>query len=272
MMESLNINQLSETYLIPWGVKILYAVMILILGFIVKNIVIKLLSKVLKSKKVDDILVDFIKSIVKTLIIAFAVIAAIDQLGIETTSVVAILGAATLAISLALQSSLQNFASGVMLIFFRPFKSGDFVAAGGVTGVVESVSVFNTTMRTPDNKEVIVPNGSIYGGVITNYSARPTRRVDLVFGIGYGDDIKKAKKLLEKIVNEHPKILKDPVPLVVVSELAESSVNFNVRPWVKSEDYWSVYFELTETVKLKFDENGISIPFPQMDVHLDKTN
>lgn len=269
-MESLDINQLSETYLIPWGIKILYAVMILALGFLVKNMVLKLLTKVLKSKEVDEILIAFVSSIIKALIIAFAVIAAIDQLGIETTSVVAILGAATLAISLALQSSLQNFASGVMLIIFRPFRSGDFIQAGGVTGVVEGISVFNTTMRTPDNKEVIVPNGSIYSGVITNYSARPTRRIDLVFGIGYNDDLRKAKNILEGIINNHPKILKDPAPLVAVAELADSSVNFNVRPWVKSEDYWDLYYELTETVKLKFDEEGISIPFPQMDVHLDK--
>lgn len=270
MLESLDLNQISETYLIPWGMRVFYALLILVFGIIIKNIVVGILRKVLLKANVDEILINFCCSITKAAILIFAIIAAIDQLGVETTSLVAILGAAGLAIGFALQGSLQNFASGVLLIIFRPFKAGDFVEAGGVTGVVERISVFNTVMKTPDNKEVIVPNGTIYGGVITNYSSKPTRRVDLVFGISYGDDIKKAKTILENIVKEHPKVLKEPAPQVVVGELGESSVNFKVRPWVNSADYWGVYFDITEKVKITFDEQGISIPFPQMDIHLNK--
>ena len=184
---------------------------------------------------------------------------------------IALIGAAGLAIGLALQGSLQNLASGVMLIVFRPFKDGDFVEAGGTMGVVEEIGIFTTKMRTGDNKEVIVPNGQIFGGIITNYSKRETRRVDMVFGIGYGDDIRKAKDIISGIIAADERILKDPETLIAVGELADSSVNFNVRPWVKSGDYWGVYFDLNEKIKLAFDENGISIPFPQMDVYLQKT-
>ena len=198
------------------------------------------------------------------------IIASLNQLGVDTTSLIALIGAAGLAVGLALQGTLQNFAAGVMLIIFRPFKTGDFVEAGGCAGIVENVSIFNTVMRTGDNKEVTIPNGAIYGGTITNYSAKPTRRVDLVFGIGYDDDIKKAKAILEQLMNDDERILSDPAPLVAVGELADSSVNFNVRPWVNSADYWGVYFDLTENVKLAFDAAGISIPYPQMDVHSQK--
>jgi small conductance mechanosensitive channel len=190
---------------------------------------------------------------------------------VNTTSLIALIGAAGLAIGLALQGSLQNLASGVMLIVFRPFKDGDFVEAGGTMGVVEEIGIFTTKMRTGDNKEVIVPNGQIFGGIITNYSKRDTRRVDMVFGIGYGDDIRKAKDIIAGIIAADERILKEPEPLIAVGELADSSVNFNVRPWVKSGDYWSVYFDLNEKIKLAFDDNGISIPFPQMDVHIEKS-
>jgi small conductance mechanosensitive channel len=243
------------------------AIAIFIVGKIVVNILISILVKLLGKSKMDEILVNFVASIVKTILILFVVIAALDQLGVDTTSLIALLGAAGLAVGLALQNSLQNFAAGVMLIVFRPFKAGDFVEAGGVAGVVETISIFSSTMRTPDNKEVIVPNGSIYGGTITNYSARDTRRVDMVFGIGYDDDIKKAKELLAKIVSEDERVLPDPAPVVALSELADSSVNFVVRPWVKTSDYWAVYWDITEKVKLEFDANGVSIPYPQMDIH-----
>jgi small conductance mechanosensitive channel len=203
-------------------------------------------------------------------LLLFVVIAALSQLGIDTTSLVALLGAAGLAIGLSLQSSLANFAAGVMLIVFRPFTKGDFVEVAGTSGSVDNISIFTTTLTTPDNKEVIVPNGSVIGNNIVNYSARPTRRVDMVFGIGYGDDIKKAKELLEQIVAADTRVLAEPAPVVALGELADSSVNFLVRPWVNAEDYWSVLWDTTETVKLKFDEAGISIPYPQMDVHLDK--
>mgnify|MGYP003571999933 FL=1 len=235
-----------------------------------EKILSKLLRKGLGKADMDPILVNFVASIVSSLLLLFIIIASLNQLGVDTTSLIAIFGAAGLAIGLALQGSLQNFASGVMLIIFRPFKTGDFVEAGGTSGVVESISIFTTIMRTGDNREVIVPNGAIYSGTITNYSARETRRVDMVFGIGYGDDIKKAKQILQQVLDQDERVLKDPAALVAVGELADSSVNFNVRPWVKSADYWSVKFDLTEKVKLAFDENKISIPFPQMDVHMDK--
>ncbi|MCD6533444.1 MAG: mechanosensitive ion channel, partial [Deltaproteobacteria bacterium] len=200
----------------------------------------------------------------------FVIVAALDQLNVNTTSLIALMGAAGLAVGLALQNSLQNFAAGVMLIIFRPFKAGDFVEAGGTMGVIENISIFSTMLKTPDNREVIIPNGSIYGGNITNFSSLPTRRVDLMFGIGYDDDIRKAKDILTEISIADERVLKNPAPQIVVGELGDSSVNFHVRPWVKSSDYWDVYFDLTEKVKLAFDDAGISIPYPQMDVHLDK--
>ena len=179
-----------------------------------------------------------------------------------------IIAAAGLAVGFALQGTLGNFAAGVMLIVFRPFKIGDFIEAGGVTGTVEEIQIFCTIIKTGDNKKVIVPNSDIGGGTITNYSAKPTRRVDMVFGIGYEDDIKKAKQVLERILKADERILKDPAPVIAVSELADSSVNFVVRPWVKSSDYWGVFWDTHETVKVEFDKEGISIPFPQQDVHM----
>ena len=218
----------------------------------------------------DEILIRFVASIVRWVFLLFVIIAALSQLGIDTTSLIALLGAAGLAIGLSLQSSLSNFASGVMLIIFRPFTKGDFVEAGGATGVVDSISIFTTTMTTPDNKEVIIPNGAVLGGNITNFSARPTRRVDMVFGISYDDNLLQAKKLLEEIIAADDRVLAEPAPVITVGELADSSVNFLVRPWVKAEDYWGVTWDTTEAVKLKFDAAGISIPYPQMDVHMDK--
>jgi len=244
--------------------------------FVIGRWVASMLAKVMKSlmtrAKVDDILVEFITGIAKAGMVLFVIIAALTQLGVDTTSLVALIGAAGIAIGLALKDSLQNFASGVMLIMFRPFKAGDFVEAGGVMGIVERITVFSTTMRTPDNKEVIVPNGAIYGGTITNFSARPTRRVDMVFGIGYDSDLLKAKTILEEMVNEDERVLKDPKPLIAVGELADSSVNILVRPWVNSADYWDLYWDMQERVKLRFDKEGISIPYPQMDVHVNSAS
>ena len=239
------------------------------------------ISKLFGKAGWDQILINFVSSIIYTLLLLVVVIASLNQLGVDTTSLIALIGAAGLAVGLALQGTLQNFAAGVMLIIFRPFKEGDFVEAGGSTGVVESITIFTTMMRTGDNKQIIVPNGQIYGGTITNYSTKPTRRIDMVFGIGYDDDIKKAKEILERIIAEDQRILSDPAPLVAVGELADSSVNFNgdrtaivnfnVRPWVNSGDYWPVYFDLNEKVKLTFDAEGISIPYPQMDLHMPKS-
>jgi small conductance mechanosensitive channel len=194
----------------------------------------------------------------------------LEKLNIKTTSFVAILGAAGLAVGLALQGSLSNFASGVLMIIFKPFKLGDFVEAGGATGAVADINIFTTVINTPDNKKTIVPNSSVMGGNIINYSANDTRRVDLSAGISYSDDIDKARSAINAVLAEIPEILETPAPDILVSEMADSSVNFAVRPWCKPADYWAVYFGVTEAIKKKFDEEGISIPFPQQDVHLYK--
>ena len=270
-MESFDIPTLMNDFVLPWGLKILFALIIFYLGRFIVGFIVKSINKVLLGRGMDEILVTFLVSIIRWVLLLFVIVAALSQLGIDTTSLVALLGAAGLAIGLSLQGSLSNFASGVMLIIFRPFTKGDVVEAGGATGVVDSISIFTTTMTTPDNKEVIVPNGAILSNNITNYSARDTRRVDMVFGISYEDDIRKTKALLEQIITADDRVLKDPAPVVALSELAESSVNFVVRPWVDAADYWGVMWDTTEAVKLKFDEAGISIPYPQMDVHVEKS-
>jgi small conductance mechanosensitive channel len=250
-----------------WLINILYAAIIVFVGRIVVKWLVKMSRKLMVRANLDPILINFFSTIANAILLLFVLIAALDQLGVDTTSMIAVLGAAGLAIGLALKDSLQNFAAGVMLILFRPFKIGDFVEAGGTAGVIESITIFNTIMKTGDNREVIVPNGLIYGDTITNYSAKDTRRIDMVFGIGYDDDLLKAKKLLTDIVTGHEKVMADPAPVIRVSELGDSSVNFDVRPWVDAGDYWPVRSELIETIKLAFDENGISIPYPQMDIH-----
>ncbi len=267
MLENIDIAKLTDTYVIPWAINIALAIAIFIVGKIVVNILVNVFRKIMGKSKMDDMLVEFIASIIKAILLLFVVIAALDQLGVDTTSLIALLGAAGLAVGLALQNSLSNFAAGVMLIVFRPFKAGDFVEVAGTAGIVEVINIFSSTLRTGDNKEVIIPNGSIYGGTITNYSARDTRRIDMVFGIGYDDDIKKAKDIMQSIVDADERILAEPAPVIAVSELADSSVNFVVRPWVNTADYWAVLWDVTEKVKLEFDANGISIPYPQMDIH-----
>ena len=261
------LNMITE-WAQEYGMNILGALVIFIIGRMAIGILLSITKKVINKSFKDETLTKFVANLTKMILLTILVIVVLNQLGIQTTSFIAILGAAGLAIGLALQSSLSNFASGVMLIIFKPFKAGDFVEAGGTSGSVESVGVFVTTLKTPDNKIIVVPNGTITNNNITNYSAEDTRRVDFVFGIGYGDDIKKAKNILERIVAEDIRVLKDPAPVVAVSELADSSVNFVVRPWVKTADYWAVYFDITEKVKLTFDNEGISIPFPQQDVHM----
>ena len=251
-----------------YGMNILGALVIFIIGRMVISVLLSIIKKVINKSFKDETLTKFITSLTKMILLTILVIVVLNQLGIQTTSFIAILGAAGLAIGLALQGSLSNFASGVMLIIFKPFKAGDFIEAGGTTGSVESIGVFVTTLKTPDNKIIVVPNGTITSNNIINYSAEDTRRIDFIFGIGYNDDIKKAKNILERIVTEDDRVLKDPAPVVAVSELADSSVNFVVRPWVKTTDYWAVYFDITEKVKLTFDNEGISIPFPQQDVHM----
>ena len=269
-MDTTEMAEMIDLYVIPWGIKIVLALAIFYIGRMVVASIVKVVSNLLRKRDMDEILVSFLTSILRWVLLLFVVIAALSQLGINTNSLVALLGAAGLAIGLSLQSSLSNFASGVMLIVFRPFTKGDFVEAGGATGVVETISIFTTTMTTPDNKEVIVPNGAILSNNITNYSARPTRRVDMVFGISYDDDLRRAKQLLEEIISADDRVLAEPAPVIALGELADSSVNFLVRPWAKAEDYWGLLWDTTETVKLKFDEAGISIPYPQVDVHMDK--
>jgi len=270
MLENLNISELTSTYIIPFSIKIFFAIVIFIVGRMLVKAIVSLLKKLLNKAKMDLILINFVSSIVSTVLLLFIVVAALDQLGVNTSSLIALVGAAGLAIGLALQGSLQNFAAGVMMIIFRPFKSGDFIEAGGVTGVVEMINIFSTTLRTGDNREIIIPNGSIYSGAITNYSARKTRRIDMIFGIGYGDDIKQAKQIMQTILESDERVLKEPATLIALGELADSSVNFVVRPWVKSDDYWGVKYDITEKIKLAFDENNISIPYPQIDLHMNK--
>jgi len=243
-------------FLMVYGLKIVAAIAIFIIGRIGISVLVRLIGRLLKRSNADETLVKFLISLTRITLLTFLFIMVLGALGVQTASFIAVLGAAGLAVGFALQGSLSNFASGVMLIIFRPFKAGDYVEAG------------STIMKTPDNKRVIIPNSKITGDTITNYSAMDTRRIDMVFGIGYGDDIKKAKDILTQLVTADSRVLKDPAPVVAVLELADSSVNFAVRPWVKTADYWDLYFDLTEKVKLTFDQEGISIPFPQTDVHL----
>jgi small conductance mechanosensitive channel len=254
-----------------WLINILFAAIIVFVGRAVVRWLVKLIRKLMVRADIDPILINFASVIANAVLMLFVLIAALDQLGVDTTSMVVVLGAAGLAVGLALKDSLQNFAAGVMLVMFRPFKLGDFVDAGGTMGIVEKISIFSTIMRTGDNREVIIPNGQIYSDTITNFSARDTRRIDMVFGIGYDDDLLKAKTLIEEIVYGHDKVMDDPAPVIRVGELADSSVNFDVWPWVKADDYWPVRSELIEQIKLAFDENDITIPYPQMNVHFNKS-
>jgi small conductance mechanosensitive channel len=257
-----------EDAIINYGPDLLAAAAVLVIGYMVAKTITGIFRRILKRADVDATLIGFLGSIVYFGAMALVVISALGRLGIDTGSFAAMIAAAGLAVGFALQGSLSNFAAGVMLIIFRPFKAGDFVEAGGVTGVVEEVLVFATKFRTGDNKQIIVGNASVTGGAITNYSTKPTRRVDMVFGIGYDDDFKQAKQILARLVEEDDRILSDPAPMIALSELGDSSVNFVVRPWVKSADYWGVHFDMNEKVKLAFDDANISIPYPQTDVHL----
>lgn len=269
-----NINQaeliaIYHKFIEPWSIKILIALTIFLVGQLIAKIISRALGKVLAHTKLDKILVEFLQSLLRALLLVIVLVAALDQLGVNTNSVIAVLGAAGLAIGLALQSSLQNFAAGFMLLIFRPFKDGDFVEAAGTAGMIEKIGIFSTVMHTGDNKEVIIPNSAIYGGNIVNYSKRPTRRIDLIFSIGYEDDLRRAREVITQLIQADERILKDPEPLVAVGELAANSVNLFVRPWVKTEHYWDVRFDLTEKIKLAFDEAGITIPYPQMAIHWD---
>ena len=251
-----------------WGIRIAIAIVIFFIGKIIARMASNLVEAAMRKVKSDELLVDFVGNIVYAFLLIAVVLAAIDSLGVNVTSVMAIVGAAGLAIGLALKDSLANFAAGVMIIIFRPFETGDFITAGGTSGVVDEIHLFATLMHTGDNQRIIVPNNAIISGNIVNTSTFPTRRVDLVFGIGYDDNIGQARGIIEAVMSAHDRILDDPAPAIAVGELADSSVNLNVRPWVKAEDYWSVRADLLETIKIEFDQAGISIPYPQQDVHM----
>ena len=263
-----NLGEMVKELLALYGLKVIAGLAILILGRMVSGWLRNLLRKVMERAGTDPMLISFVGNLAYFGMLTFVVIAALNQVGIHTTSFIAVLGAAGLAIGLALQGSLQNFAAGVLIIIFRPYKVGDFVEGGGTTGVIEAMDIFTTRMRTGDNKTVIVPNSKLLGDNIVNYSAKPTRRIDLVIGVGYGDDLAKVKRVLQAVLDADARVLKDPAPTIGVLALGESSVDFAVRPWVESANYWPTYFDLLETIKLRFDAEGISIPFPQRDVHL----
>ena len=251
-----------------FGVKILAALAVFIIGRWVVKYLRRLVSRIMEKRDVDPTLVKFITNLTYVALLTFVILAALGMLGIQTTSFIAVLGAAGLAIGLALQGSLSNFAAGVLMIIFRPFKVGDIIEGAGATGVVEEIQIFTTQLVTPDNKTIIIPNAKLTGDNITNYSSKGTRRADMVFGIGYEDDIDKARDIISDIMSNDERVLEDPPPQVIVSELADSSVNFFARPWVNAGDYWGVIFDVTEAVKKRFDAEGISIPFPQRDVHV----
>jgi len=272
-MENLDITKYTDMavmYASEYGLKIIAALVIFIVGKWVAKKLTAVIKKMMTKSSVDKTLVEFSESIIYSVILLMVIIAALNQLGVNTTSFVAVFGAATLAIGLALQGSFSNIGAAVLIIIFRPFKVGDVVETAGVTGEVTDINLFSTIITPIDKRTVIVPNSSIIGGNITNFSNRDTRRVDHIFGIGYDDDLKLAKETLIEIVNSDKRILQEPAPFVAVNELADSSVNFVVRAWTSTDDYWAVYFDMLERVKLVFDEKGISIPYPQMDVHTDQ--
>lgn len=267
----MNLEKVYETasyWATTYSLKLVAAVIVFLIGKWLAGRITQLVVKLLEKNKVEYTLIHFLENVVFYILIVLVLVAAAGQLGINTTSFLTIIGAAGLAIGLALKDSLSNIASGVMIIFLRPFKLGDLITTAGITGMVESINIFQTTLNTPDNQKVIVPNSSITANVITNILDNPTRRVDMVFGISYSDDISKAKEILKDIIASDTRVLKEPAPTIAVSALADSSVNFVVRPWVNSADYWNVFFDTTEKVKITFDEKNISIPFPQRDVHI----
>lgn len=251
-----------------WGLRLVAAVVIFFVGKWLAKLATTMIKKTMEAKSVDPTVISFLSNVLYALLLVVVVLTAGAALGVETNSVVAVLGAGTLAVGLALQGSLSNFAAGVMIIMFRHFRVGDFIDAGGVSGIVEEINIFDTKMRTPDNKGIIVPNGNILGGPITNFSAKDTRRMDLKVGVSYDDDIRKVKAVLTEIIENDPGTLDDPAPTIGLLEMADSSINFAVRPWVKTTEYWDVFWRLQETIKLRLDEEGITIPYPQRDVHM----
>jgi small conductance mechanosensitive channel len=258
----------AQTSGVEFGIKAVIAILIFYVGRTIARLITRGLHNVMQKQEVDKILETFVCNLAYWTMMTFVIIATINQIGIQTTSLIAIMGAAGLAVGLALQGSLANFAAGVLIVLFRPYRVGDFVEAAGIAGVVTQVQILTTMLKTGDNKTIIVPNGQIMGSIITNYSANETRRVDLTVGVAYEDDLDKVRDTLQSLIKADDRILDEPECLIAVAELANSSVNFTVRPWVKTEDFWAVKFDLTEAIKKRFDEEGISIPFPQQDVHI----
>ncbi len=265
-------TDMAIVYASEYGLKIISAILIFMIGKWAVNKLTALVKKLMLNANVDKTLVEFSESLVYFALLMMVVLASLNALGVNTTSFIAVLGAASLAVGLALQGSFSNIGAAVLIIIFRPFKVGDFINAGGATGTVDDINLFSTIISPVDNRTIIVPNSSIISGNITNFSNKPQRRIDLTFGIGYDDDLKLAKQTLMEIIESDDRILKDPAPFVAVGELGDSSVNLLTRSWVESADYWDVHFELIEKVKLTFDEKGISFPYPQMDVHMTKEN
>lgn len=261
------INKVYE-YLITYGLKVLAAILIFIVGKWAAKLISNAIEKLMLKAKVEKTITHFVRNIMYFALLLFVIIAALNKLGVQTTSIIAMLGAAGLAVGLALQGSLANFAAGIILIIFKPFKAGDLVDIADAEGIVQEIHIFNTVLNTLDNRRVVIPNAKITDGNITNYTANDKRRVDLIFGISYDDNIKTAKEVLAKIVSEDSRILKEPRVTIAVAELGDSSVNLVCRPWVKPDDYWGVYFDLTEKAKIALEAAGLSIPYPQRDVHI----
>jgi small conductance mechanosensitive channel len=272
IFEFLKKNGIDSGTAVGLAKNIIIALIIFYVGRIAISLVVRGLRKVMRKQNVDKTLETFVCNLVRIVLLVVVIIAAIGQLGIQTTSFIAIFGAAGLAVGLALQGSLSNFASGVLIVLFRPYKVGDFIEGAGISGSVEQVQILTTVLKTGDNKQVIVPNSQIMGSIITNYSANATRRVDMVIGVSYSDDLDKVRSTLQELVAADDRILDEPACTIAVSALADSSVNFVVRPWVKTPDYWPVMFDMTEAIKKRFDQEGISFPFPQQDVHLYKAS
>lgn len=249
-------------------VQLITAILIFLLGRWLAKLINRGLHNLMQKQEIDKILETFVCNLAYWAMMTFVIIAAISQVGVQTTSLIAVMGAAGLAVGLALQGSLANFAAGVLIVLFRPYRVGDWVEAAGVSGAVTQVQILTTMLKTGDNKMIIVPNGQIMDSIITNYSANDTRRVDLTIGVAYDDDLDKVRSTIKSVVDADDRVLKEPACLIAVAELADSSVNFTVRPWAKTSDYWDVKFQLTEAIKKRFDKEGISIPFPQRDVHI----
>jgi len=259
-----------ETWVKSHGVEILAILFFTVLGIMICSKIAKIVEKAMLRKNIDKAVANLVKKLLYYSLALVIILAALNKLGINTASILTVVGAMGLAVGLALKDSFSHFASGILIVLFRPFTIGDYIKVGGLEGFVEDIGLFHTTLKTVDNKAVIIPNSSITNTSVVNFTKAGKRRVDITFGIGYGDDIKKAKDIILSILSSNDKVLKDPQPMVIVSELGESSVNLQSRAWVKTQDYWDVYFYLIENVKIEFDKNGITIPYPQLDVHMDK--